>query len=181
MKLKNYSMILVALVLMSSIGLAPLWDSVSATDHIYNQTNIYNPTFDSFYFVYERVGVLSRSGIPSETGRDHQYRQNNIRGVNVKPGDTVSIMLPENGVGLQLTLEHVSEGYSYNGSEITKINGRLFHTFHFNVINPNNASNYHQYIMFAYRLNDYEMTTTEERFINTQGKPWELISFMYTL
>ena len=141
MKFKNYNIVLVALVLMSSIGLAPLLDTVSATDHVYNQTNIYNPIFDSFYLNYERVGVLSRSGIPSETGRVHPYSQYYIHGSNVKSGDTVSITLPEKGVGLQLTITDFTEGYSYNGSEITKINGRLFHTFHFNVITPNNVFN----------------------------------------
>ena len=60
MKFKNYNIVLVALVLMSSIGLAPLLDTVSATDHVYNQTNIYNPIFDSFYLNYERVGVYKK-------------------------------------------------------------------------------------------------------------------------
>ena len=154
---------------------------VSATDHVYNQTNIYNPTFDSFCFEHESVGVLSIGGIPSETGRSHTYKEYSTIGVNVKPGDTVSITLPEKGVGLQLKLEHVSDGYSYNGSEITKINGRQFHTFHFNVITPNKATRYPQYILFKYRLTDYDMTTTEERFINTYGEPWAIISFEYIL
>ncbi len=180
MKLKNYSMVLVTLVLMSTLGLAPLLDTISATDYVFNQTNIYNPIYDYFYLGDERVGVLSKSGIPSETGKSHPYREYYTRRVNSKTGDTVSITLPEKGVGLQLKLEQVTEGYIYNGSEITKINGRLFHTFHFKVITPS-KSTYHQYILFAYRLSDYEMTTTEERFINTQGEPWELISFMYTL
>ena len=180
MKLKNYSIILVALILISSIGLAPLLNPVSAIDHVYNQTNIYNPTCDYFCLDHEPVGVLSIGGIPSETGTTHPVRRYSIYGSDVKPGDTVSITLPEKGVGLQLSLEDVTEGYSYNGSEIIKINGRLFHTFHFNVITPCSAR-HQQYILFNYRLTDYDMTTTEKRFINTDGEPWALIMFNYRL
>ena len=67
MKLKNYSMVLVTLVLMSTLGLAPLLDTVSATDYVFNQTNIYNPIYDYFYLGDETVGF--KSGVPSETGK----------------------------------------------------------------------------------------------------------------